>query len=112
MDINFKHHTNATDLQQKLYALLPIGSSSNELKQFCLKNWVAMTGTFQKSEITLVNSTDIDFDTYVMCSAEAPNEKFPWSVISLSNGWIWLISCYYKQNKLVKINVELTGNGL
>lgn len=110
MFVNFKSYKSATELQSKLYEQIPIGSSIDVLKDFCLKNWITMSDLYPKSVLNPVTWPGIDFDTHVTCCAEAPDAKFPWSLLSFSNGNVWLIEFYFQREQLVKIDVKWAVN--
>ena len=112
MLIEFKSYKNPSELQQKLYDLLPLGSSLDRVKQFSVENKTTWSGLYPKSSLGAEKLLDVSFDTSVVCSTKAAGERFPWSLISLSNGWIWLIYFYFMNEKLVKIDIELANNGL
>jgi len=110
MFVNFKAYKNPTELQPKLYEPIPIGSSMDVLKEFCLKNWITMSDLYPKTAIDPINRPDIDFDAYVICCAEAPDVKFPWSIFSFSNGNVWLREFYFQREQLIKIDVKWAAN--
>lgn len=112
MFANFKSYKSALELQSKLYELIPIGSSIEVLKEFCLKNWITMSEHYPKSDFNSINWPNLDFDTQVVCCAKAADVKFPWSLISFSNGNIWLIEFYFQKDQLIKIDVKWVGNEL
>jgi len=100
-------------LRQALFTYLPLGISIEKLQAFAKEQALTYSGQVVTDlfprQITEANVT---FDYRVLCTAQAPEERWPWSWFSLSNGWVWLMYFYFRDDCLVDIQVTLMGNGL
>ena len=106
--------TDVTALKQALLTLIPLGTHAVDIEAFASETQLRfreISSEHPNFMYEKINCT-LNFDKVISCATTLQRIKWPWSILSFSNGWLWILKFYFLKDELVEVSVQYAGNEL